>query len=55
MSKRLYNTPWKRTENDRGYQGRVERAKARGEFTPPGTQPNARDEAKVARKREARP
>jgi len=51
---RLHNAPWRRTDNDRGYQRRVERAKARGEYTAPGTQPNARDAGKVARKRSAR-
>lgn len=46
--------PWKRSEADRGYRGRVERAVARGEFTPPGTKPNATDPAKVRGKIAAR-
>jgi hypothetical protein len=43
--------PWKRSEADRGYRGRVERAIARGEFTPPGTKPNATNPAKVERRK----
>jgi hypothetical protein len=46
--------PWKRSEIDRGYRGRVERAVARGEFTPPGTKPNATDPDKVRGKIAAR-
>jgi hypothetical protein len=44
MSERKHRTvhPWKRTDIDRGYQRRVARAKERGEWTPPGTKPNAR-------------
>lgn len=59
MSKRTATTrrkvsPWKGTEKDRGYMARVARAQERGEWTAPGTNPNPRDEAKVARKRIAR-
>jgi hypothetical protein len=35
-SKRVVH-PWKRTEIDRGYRVRTERAVDRGEFTPVGT------------------
>jgi len=51
---RLHNAPWRRTEKDRGYRARVERAQERGEYTAPGTQPNAADPEKIARKRAAR-
>jgi len=56
MSDRAKRTvhPWKRTEIDRGYRSRVERAVARGEFTPPGTKPNPTDPAKVRGKIAAR-
>lgn len=47
--------PWKgNSDTDRKYAARVARAQERGEYTPPGTQPNARNEAKVERKRKAR-
>jgi hypothetical protein len=51
MTRRSGNHPWKRTEADRGFMGRVNRARERGEYTPPGTRPNVMDPAKVARKR----
>ena len=56
MSDRAKRTvhPWKRTETDRGYRGRVERAVARGEFTPAGTKPNSTDPAKTCGKVAAR-
>uniref|UniRef100_A0A6M3JHM1 Uncharacterized protein n=1 Tax=viral metagenome TaxID=1070528 RepID=A0A6M3JHM1_9ZZZZ len=43
-----------RAEGDRGYRGRAERAIARGEYTAPGTKPNATDPAKVRGKLAAR-
>ena len=46
--------PWKRSEIDRRYRGRVERAVARGEYTPSGTKPNAMDPDKVRGKIAAR-
>jgi hypothetical protein len=56
MSDRAKRTvhPWKRTEIDRGYRSRVERAVARGEFTPPGTKPNPTNPDKVRGKKAAR-
>lgn len=56
MSDRAKRTvhPWKRTEADRGYRGRVERAIARGEVSPPGGKPNATDPDKVRGKIAAR-
>lgn len=55
MSDRAKRTvhPWKRTELDRGYRSRVERAVARG-GTPPGTKPNATNPDKVRGKIAAR-
>lgn len=38
--RRQHNKPWKHTERDRKWTARVERAKARGEYTPPGTPSN---------------
>jgi hypothetical protein len=47
--------PWQSSlDTNRKKRARVERAIERGEYTPPGTKPNARNEAKVARKRAAR-
>lgn len=56
MSDRAKRTvrPWKRTEADRGYRGRIERAVARGEYTAPRTKPNATDPDKVRGKIAAR-
>jgi hypothetical protein len=53
--KRAPNPPWKGAyETDRAYRARVDRARERGQYTEPGTKPNAMDPAKVARKRKAR-
>lgn len=55
MSDRAKRTvhPWKHTEIDRGYRGRVEPCVC-GEFTPPGTPPNATNPDKVRGKIAAR-
>jgi hypothetical protein len=54
-SKRAGNRQWKNIYGvDRGYTGRVDRAKERGQFTEPGTKPNPRNEAKIAERKAAR-
>lgn len=52
---RLYSAPWKGQYGvDRHYTARVDRAKDRGQFTEPGTQPNGSNPQKVAHKRRAK-
>ena len=52
---RLHHAAWKHIfGTDRRYTARVNRAADRGQYTEPGTQPNAMDATKVARKRKAR-
>ena len=52
---RLHNKPWKHVYGtDRCYTARCDRAFQRGQFTEPGTNPNAPNGAKIRRKREAR-
>ena len=52
---RLYSKPWQHVYGtDRKYTARVNRAMERGQYTEPGTQPNARNPEKVARKRRAK-
>jgi hypothetical protein len=53
--RRQPSEPWQHIYNrDRKYTRRFNAAADRGQLTEPGTQPNARDESKIARKRKAR-
>ena len=52
---RIHNSPWKGVYGtDRKFTARVNRAIERGQYTEPGTQPNARNPEKIARKRRAK-
>jgi hypothetical protein len=53
--RRKPNPPWKKIMGrDRGYDRRIENAVVRGQYTAPGTNPNAADSKKIAAKRRAR-
>jgi hypothetical protein len=53
--RRARTEPWKHIyERDRAYTRRFNAAANRGQLTEPGTQPNARDEKKIAARRKAR-
>jgi hypothetical protein len=53
--RRKPNPPWKKIiGRDRGYDRRIENAVVRGQYTAPGTNPNAADPKKIAAKKKAR-